>query len=513
MSTVAENNKRIAKNTLFLYFRMLFTMLVSLYTSRVVLSTLGVEDFGIYNVVGGVVVLFSFINGAMSTATQRFLSFELGRKDIPETKRVFSMSVTAHISIALLIVLLAETVGLWFLNTQMNFPNGKLEIANWVYQISILTACIGIIQVPYNASIIAHEKMSFYAYISIVEVALKLLLVFLLVHIDFNKLKVYSILICVVALIIFGIYRFYCKRKLETCHYRFFWDKVLYKKLMSFSGWSLFGSVATMSAGQGVNMILNIFHGVTLNAAMGIANQVNSQINQFVVNFQMAFRPQIVKIYAAGENNYLVGLIHRTSKYSFLLLSLISIPIMINMNFILEIWLGVVPDYAPIFCQMMMVYALLESLSAPFWMTVQATGRIRNYQILISILLSMNIVFSYILLKFGFSPISIFYIKIVIDILCFITRICFINYFIREFSVKSYIKGVVVKILKAAVPVIIIVLMLLNYLQPENWARLFFSAFIFYILYLPLVYFVLLEKNERIKIHSMLNKKLRSKKK
>ena len=282
---MSVNGKRVAKNTMMLYIRMLLIMAVSLYTSRIVLKVLGVEDFGIYNIVAGIVVLFSFLNSAMSSATQRFLSFELGRGDINEVRRVFSMSMTAHISIALLILLFAETVGLWFLNTQINIPVDRVGAANWVYQFSILTFCIQIIRVPYNASIIAYERMTFYAYISIIEVVLKLLIVFLLVYFDFDKLKIYSVLIFLITLVICLSFKYFCCKTFPICRYNFFWNASLYKKIMSFSGWSLFGSVANVGSQQGMNILLNIFYGVSINAAMGIANQVSQAVYNFVYKF------------------------------------------------------------------------------------------------------------------------------------------------------------------------------------------------------------------------------------
>lgn len=299
-----SNNKRIAKNTMMLYIRMLLSMIVSLYTSRVVLNILGVEDYGIYNVVGGVVVLFSFLNNAMASATQRFLNFELGRGDVLEVKRIFSISMTSYICIALLVLFLSETVGLWFFNTQLNIPSSRIDAASWVYQMSIFTFCFSILRIPYNASVIAYERMSFFAYISIIEVLMKLLIVYLLVLGSIDKLILYAILIFVVTVLVNAIYQFYCKHMFEICTYSFFWDKILFKKIIGFSGWSLFGSLANMSAQQGVNFLLNIFYGVTVNAAVGIANQVSSAIYAFISNFQTAFNPQLIKSYASGEKEY-----------------------------------------------------------------------------------------------------------------------------------------------------------------------------------------------------------------
>jgi O-antigen/teichoic acid export membrane protein len=501
-----ENNKRIAKNTMLLYFRMLITIGVSLYTSRIVLNALGVEDFGIYNVVGGVVVLFSFFNNAMSTATQRFLSFELGKNDIEEVKRTFSMSMTAHASIVILVILLAETVGLWFLNMHMNIPDGKMNAANWVYQFSILATCIGIIQVPYNASIIAYEKMSFFAYISIIEVIFKLLVAFLLVYISFDKLKIYSILICFVSFFTFLLYRFYCKRKIEVCTYHFFWDRALYKRLMSFSGWSLFGSVAVVGANQGVNILLNIFYGVVVNAAMGIANQVNSVLNKFVSNFQTAFQPQIVKFYAAGDTKSLEQLIFRSSKFSFLLLFTLTFPIMLNVDFVLKIWLKTVPECTSVFCNLIIISSLLESLAAPLWMTMQATGKIKKYQLYISTAIGLNLLFAYIFLKNGFPPYIVLVIKVAIDVLCFIIRLLFVQSYV-DVRISQFIKTVLYRVF----PIVIVILPLPYFLSKYyvEWKGLILSSLSFFILEVFLVYLIGFTKQERKTINRFVVNKLR----
>lgn len=384
------NNKRIAKNTLYLYFRMLLIMGVTLYASRIVLNALGVEDFGIYNIVGGVVILFSFINNALSSATQRFLNFEIGRGDVLGTKRVFSMSLTIHIFVALFVVLLAETVGLWFLNTQMNIPAERMAAANLVYQFSILTVCISFVQIPYYASVVAYEKMSFFAYIAIIEVILKLLIVVLLIYVGFDKLRLYSILTFLVAVLVFACYKYYCNTRIDISKYKYFWDKTLFSKLLNFSGWMLFGAAAGVSATQGVNILLNIFYGVTVNAAMGISTQVNSAVNKFVSNFQTAFMPQITKLYAIGDFEHLRKLIGQSSRFSFLLLFALACPLMLNIDFVLKLWLKTVPEYSSVFCILILTYSLIEAASKPVGLAIHATGKVKYYNIVMSIALLMN---------------------------------------------------------------------------------------------------------------------------
>lgn len=455
IASTISNNKRIAKNTIMLYIRMLLIMAVTLYTSRVVLEVLGVEDFGIYNIVGGIVILFSFVNNAMATATQRFLSFELGCNNIKEAERVFSMSLTAHISIALFVLFLAETIGLWFLLTQMNIPNGRMTATIWCYQFSILTTCIQIVRVPYNACIIAYEKMSFYAYISILEVILRLLIVFLLCIGGFDRLIFYSILMCLVGLVICYVYKITCNRNFLISKYHFFWDKMLYRKLMSFSGWSLFGSAANAGAQQGLNILLNIFCGVTVNAAMGITNQVTTAVYSFVSSFQTAFNPQLVKSYASGDKEYFTNLIFQTSKFSFFLLLLISLPFLLECEFVLSIWLKEVPQHAVQFTQLMLIFLVIDAISAPLWISVQAIGNIRNYQLLMSFLILLNLPFSYLVLHQGYEPEKVLFIRVIINLITFLVRIVYLKRRI-SFPANKYIKevlGVIVLVLILSIPI------------------------------------------------------------
>lgn len=428
MTTTSENNKRIAKNTMFLYIRMAVIMLVQLYTSRVILQTLGVEDYGIYNIVGAVVVSLSFITGPLSSATQRFLSFELGKKNTGRIKDIFSMSLIVYAILSLLILILAETIGLWFLNNKMEIPPERLYAANWVFQCSILTFIINILNTPFNSAIIAYEKMSFYAYISIFEALARLAVVYFLLLTSSDKLIVYGILIVAVTLSVTTLYKFYCRKYIKDIQIHWVKDKQLLKQLLSFSGWSMVNSIANISADQGLNMLLNIFFGVTVNAAMGIANQVSAAINQFVINFQTAFRPQIIKSYAENDIKYLYRLICRSSKFSFLLLFFVICPILFKTDFILNLWLGEnVPLYTTNFCRLILIHALIESLSAPLWIAVQATGKIKKFHLYISLLIFLNIIFSYFFLNAGFTPQFTLIIKCCLNVLCLALRLYFVN--------------------------------------------------------------------------------------
>lgn len=459
MNNNAHNSKRIAKNTMMLYVRTMILILVALYTSRVVLNTLGETDFGIYSIVGGVVVLFSFIQGAMTSATQRFLNFEMGKGDESSVNRVFSMSMTAHISIALFLLLLAETVGLWFVNTQLNIPTDRVYAVQWVYQFSVLTTIISIIRTPYNALIIANEKMSYYAYISIVESALKLIIVYLLLVISEDKLIMYSILIFCVSLIIMFCYKVYCNYNFATSRYRLFWDFTLYRELFNFSAWSLFGSVANVAVSQGINILLNVFYGVTVNAAMAITNQVQSAVSSFTGNFQTAFNPQLVKSYAEGDNDYFIKLICQTSKFSFFLIYPIVFPIILFAGVFFEFWLNDVPEYTVQFSQLILVFILIESVSSPLWTSVQATGKIRNYQIMVSFIMLANLPIIYMLFKFDLSPVWAIFVRTLIGGVTYIARVIYLKH-TMQFPIKYYLKKVIlpyVKVMTVSLPIPLII--------------------------------------------------------
>ena len=444
----SANNKRIAKNTAMLYVRMFLVMGVTLFTSREVLRILGVDDFGIYNIVGGIIVLFTFLNSAMTTSTQRFLNFELGRGRLDNVSKYFSASVTIHILIAIVTLLVGEIIGVWFLNEYIKIPEGREYAANWTLHFSLLGAAVNIIRTPYNAAIIAYEKMSFYAYISIIEVLLRLGVVYLLLIGDFDKLILYSVLMFIVICVVTFFYYIYSRQKFKECRFRLFYDKSLYKSLMSFSGWSLFGSLANVGSYQGTNIILNIFHGVGANAAVGIANQVQTAVSSFVANFQTAFNPQLVKSYAAGENSYFIKLILRTSKYSFYLLFVISLPIYIYCDKLLGIWLSYVPPYAVDFSRLIILVSLLDAIQGPLWISVQATGRIKVYQICVSLLTLTNIPFSYIAMKNGYPPSGVLVIKIIVSCVLLFYRIGYLrktmNLSVRLFSKEVLIPSVII---------------------------------------------------------------------
>ena len=495
---ISSANKRIAKNTLMLYIKMGVTMLVSLYTSRVVLQTLGVDDFGIYNVVGGVVVLFSFLNAAMSSATQRFLNFELGKKDLVQVARVFSMSLTVHLVIAGTVLILAETIGLWFLNSELNIPSERMIAANWVYQFSVASTLLGIMLVPYNATIIAYERMAFYAWASIINVFLRLGIVYLLVIGSWDKLILYAILTFAVGVIMQIIHILYCRFSFpQTSRYKFFRDQKLFRELISFSGWSLFGGVANMSASQGLNMVLNIFCGVTVNAAMGIANQVNVAVYQFVSNFQTAFNPQIIKQYSSGEHGSFIQLIFRASKFSYFMMFLVSFPIILNADFILRIWLGNTPELTASFVKWTLVFAMLESLAGPLWMSIQATGKIKNYQIIVSCFIFANLPLAILLMWCGLPPVWVLICRSGINFLTILWRVFYLR---KRINLPSwrYLYEVLWRALKVSVIAAIIPTLIWLYMSDcAGWIRLVFTTVLFFVCMLFSVWLVGFERNER----------------
>lgn len=441
MSAATQNNKRIALNTLFLYIRMLVTMLVSLYTSRVVLDKLGVTDYGIYNIVGGIVTMLGFLNNSMSNAVQRYMSFEIGKNNKAGVNVIFNISLTAHFCIAIIVLIIMEICGVWYLNNYMNIPSNRLEAANWVLQCSILTTLFTIIQVPYNAIIISYERMSIFAYISILEVTLKLAIVFLLSIGQFDKLKLYSILIAIVTISILIIYQQYCKKKFIETRFRFNKDWKLLKQLISFASWNMLGELAWIFTGQGVNLILNFFWGPTLNAARGLADQVNGAVTRFISNFQTAVNPQIIKSYATEHIYEMKSLLYRSTRFSFYLMLALALPLIINMDFILHIWLKDVPQYTTEFCQLTLICSLISTISNLLAQVARANGDIRNYQIGISIMLFLNFPLSYIFLKEGYSPTCTITINICIQFALIFIRVFFIRNMaqitLKEFTLKA----------------------------------------------------------------------------
>lgn len=488
---------------------MAITMAVSLYTSRVVLNTLGVEDFGIYNLVGGIVVLFSFINSGMTAATQRFLNFEMAKNSTKAVQHVFSVSMNAHLLIIGVILLLSETIGLWFLNYELNIPAERMYAANVVYQFSLLSFCFGVLKVPYNASVIAYEKMSFYAWISIIEVLLKLVIVLLLVLFFYDKLILYSILVFAVSVIILLTYRFFCRRLFESCKYEFIKDKALFNELISFSGWNLFGHMALIGSNQGVSIILNIFLGVTINATMGIASQVNTAIYGFVSNFQIAFNPQIVKTYASGNIEEHKKLLFQASKFSYYLLLILAVPILLNTEYILTLWLKIVPDYAVEFTQLIVLFSLVDAMAGPFWSSINATGKIKKYQIGVALILFLNLPVAYFLLHFNYSPICVIIAKVGINIVLFLFRLVsshkYLHFNYSNVLVQVYLRLVLVSTITIG---LLYIIKYRAFLSIENWLNLILFSILCGVITVSVILIVGINKTEKDYLFNIVKNKI-----
>lgn len=461
VATQTENMKRIAKNTLLLYIRMLFGMLVSLYTSRVILNTLGVEDYGIYNVVGGVVAMFSIISNSLSVAVSRFLTFELGTGNKNKLQRIFSTSLIIHIALAFIVLVATESIGVWFLNTQMNIPADRMHAANWVLQCSILSFMFNLVSVPYHALIVAHEKMKVFAYIGILDVLLRLAVVLSLAYMACwsDQLIAYSLMLVCVSVFLQTVYLIYCRKNFEECRFQRKIDKALLKEMTGFAGWNFIGASSSILKEQGVNIVLNLFGGPSLNAARGIASQVNSAISGFVGNFMTALNPQITKLYASGEYGHMTSLIYRGARFSFYMLLFLSLPVILNTHYVLMLWLTIVPEHVVLFVRLVLIAAMCESISNPLITAMLATGNIRNYQIIVGGLQMMNLPVSYILLRMGFFPEVVLVVAIVISLCCLCARLILLRGMIN-LSARSYLSHVlgnilVVSLLSLAFPLIV----------------------------------------------------------
>ena len=490
------NNRRIVRNSLSLYFRMLFTLGVNLYTSRVVLQILGIDDYGIYNVVGGVVALLGFLNGAMINATQRYLTFKLGKGDIKGLNDVFSMSILIHVSISLLLILIAETLGLWFLQEYINIPEERITAAFWVFQFSILSMIATILNVPYTANIIAHEKMQAFAYISILEVTLKLLMVFSLYLFPVDKLQLYALFMSIIQLLIFFIYTRYCKTTFPNVRYHFVWYRSLFNEMLRFVGWNLIGNLSAIAFTHGVNILLNIFFSPAVNAARGIAVQVQGAINGFCQNFQTALNPQIIKSYASNDKQSMFTLVFASSKFSFYLLFFFSLPLMLEAPFVLKLWLGTVPEHTISFVRLMLGIIWVDSLANPLLTSAMATGKIKYYQIAVGSLLLTIVPLSYIVLKNIAIPELVFVVHLIIAICALTLRLYFVHRLI-SLPIDKYWTLVVMRVLIVLATSIFLPLAIYLYL-PQGLNR-FICVCIVSLLSVSLwIYLLGLEKWEKV---------------
>lgn len=463
-TNLSENNKRIARNTLMLYIRMLLMMAVSLYTSRVVLRVLGVDDFGIYDVVGGVVAMLSFVNGAMAAGTQRYLTFELGRGDGGRLVRVFVTSLQIHLLIAAVLVVLAETVGLWFLYYKMTIPASRVDAAFWVYQCAVFSTVVAMAGVPYNAAIIAHERMNAFALLSVLEAVLKLFAAcLLLADWGVDKLVLYAVLILAVQVGIRLAYTLYSRRHFAETRLRRMWNGRLFREMCGFVGWNLWGNCAGIAFTQGVNILLNVFFGPVVNAARGIAVQVQAAILQFAQNFQMAMNPQITKSYAVQDYAYLHSLVYRSSKFTFFLLLFLSLPVFFETKTVLTLWLGTVPEYTVTFVRLMLCVTIIDAVANPLMISASATGRVKKYQSVVGGVLLMVLPLSYVALRAGGAPWSVFAVHLGVCLSAFVVRLCIVRPMIR-LSLHGYLRQVIAPIMLVTVVSVVPPLLLRGWL-------------------------------------------------
>lgn len=502
----SDNTKRIAKNSMALYFRMFLTLIISLFTSRIVLETLGVDDYGVYNVVGGVMSLFGFISASMGSATARFITFALGTKDLDKLKRTFSCALEVHILIALIVVFLGETVGLWFLNNKLNIPAESMAAARWIYQFSIFSAFMSITQAPYSACINAHEKMSVYAYFEILNVVLRLLIVFLLVFIEADKLILYGVLGFVVGIVMISVNRLYCIRKFRECRFKPYFDKGLFKSMFIFSGWDLYGNCSDIVRNTGVSMLINIFFGVAANAAIGIALNVRTAVGALTGNLVSAARPQIIKSYASGDYEYMIRLIMSMSRLVLLVLCTFAVPLIIEMEFVLHIWLGNVPGYAVNLSRLTVLFLFFSTLSYIACTGVHATGDLRrcnfiNGSLYISVLPISWISFKY----FGGTVYLPYALNAAFVLVGCLVNVYTVSLYVPQMSLMAYIKNVILKCFSVVAVVIAITLGVRYFLTP-GWFELISVCAVFAPLMVVCGYLFLLDEAEKSLVKELLIK-------
>lgn len=506
-TTQLHDSKRVAKNTVYLYFRTMLVMAISIFTSRIILDALGVDDFGIYNAVGGFVAMFSMLSGTLVAASQRFIAFELGKSN-PDVKKVFSTTISVHLLLSAIILVILETVGLWFLNYKMNIAAERMAAANWVFQCSVLTFCVNIISIPYNAAIIAYEKMSAFAYISIFEVVAKLGCVYTIYIIAFDSLIIYAIFMMLVASLLCLIYGIYCNRKFPLCRYNYSFDKQIFREMLGFSGWNFIGSVATNLNGHGINVLTNLFFGVALNAARGVASQVDHAINTFVNNFLMAITPQITKSYAAKDYAYINRIIITGTKYSFFLLCFFSLPVCLNAEYILNIWLKEVPEFTPEFVRLSIVFTMCQTLSQCLYRTMLASGKIKKYQIVVGGLSILAFPAAYIFFYIGLPATWGYWAMIIFSLICLIARLELLHEILKDFSTKAFCKGTLLPITISITPVILITFYIHSLVKKVNILLFMGESFECVLLTGLSIWFLGLSSEERQKGITLLHNKL-----
>lgn len=476
MGNYENNNKRLAKNTIYLYLRMILTMGIGLYTSRVVLQVLGVSDYGVYNVTGGFITFLTYVNTILSGGTSRFLTIALGQKDLAKLKLTFSTTVTLSIVSSLIVFLLGETIGLWFVNTQLNIDPQRMEAANWVYQCALWSAILTITQTPFSASLISHERMNVYAYMSIFDVVMKLLIVYVLLIFDFDKLKLYAILMLLITFLNVLIYRWYCIKNFQECSMKLGFDKHLFNNMFAYSSWNMVGSLSTLLIDQGINILINVFYGTAVNAARGVAMQVNNIIRQMYSSFQMPCRPQVMKYYAAKEIKEMQLLICNNSKYCSYLLLCVIIPLFINIKELLNIWLVEVPEYTVGFVRFIFAVSFINAMTDPIAMGIQATGKVKILNIALGIVNAIVIILAYWLFSIGASPISC-YIPMLVS--CVVNMIIHLRLLKREidFDIQAFLYKTILPVTKFTI-IGFVISLILYMIIPQTIVGCLFCCFL-----------------------------------
>lgn len=507
--SVKSNNKKIAKNTLMLYFRHILIMLVTLYTVRIVLNALGVEDYGIYNVVGGVVAMFSFFSSTMASASQRFFSYALGLQDTTKLSKTFSTNWIIYGLIAILVLFLLETVGLWFIKHQLSVPPDRLDAALWVYHFSALSFLCSIMMTPFMAMIIAHEDMNIYAYIAILEATLKLLIVFLLTSISCDKLQLYGILNFLSTLLVSFLYLIICRNKYKECRFRLLWDKAIFKEVFSYTGWSIFGSISVVIRNQAVTILLNQMFNPIVVAARVISTQVSNNVNVFSNNFNTGLYPPIIKSYAANEREQMLRLIFNGSKITYFLMYLFTLPLFLEMPFLLHFWLKEPPDGTVIFTRLALIDSLITSISLPLMTAVRATGKIKIYELSLGSILIGSFFISWFVIYLGAQAYNVMIVTIVTTAIMFIFRLLLLKR-ILNFPIVSYLRKVVFPVLIMSI-VSFILSFIVSRLIPDKFIYICIAIFISLIITCVSMYFIGLRKHERAKILEIIISKIKVK--
>lgn len=495
----SSSNKTIAKNTLFLYLRMFISLGLSLITGRVVLRTLGVEDYGINAVVGGVLGMFGVIQTSMIGATSRFITYELGRGDKKRLSDTFSTTLTIHIIIGVILVVLLETVGLWFLNNKLVIPENRMFAANVIYQFSVFSTMLGVTQTPYSSTMVAHEKLNVYAYFDILNMGLKLVIIYILLIGNMDKLILYGILTLCVSTFMLLLNRYYCIKHFEEAHYHFIWDKSLLKPIFSFSGWDIFGNFAVMARGEGIAMLINMFFGVTLNAAVGIANTVTAAVGGFTGNIIMAVRPQLIKRYAAGEHEAMLKLMHIGTVLCFILMTYLCVPLMSEIHFVLNLWLGIVPDYACIFTNLVLAFSVIGCMASIVMTVVEATGKIKKTSIFNGTIYILVIPITYFAYKLGAPAWVPFAYNAFAFFVGSLMNMFFMTRYIPIISLSCYIRKTILPCFTLFMVVAFPSVILHNYMD-ESWKRILLSVGITVALTTFISYQCMLDKETRIKV-------------